>query len=172
MGVLSGNPKDEPMHYGEVFSVWSCSMAAKTMISCYQTYQNHAGDKDLLQMVGEMIEQAKKEEKECDALLNANGILPAPSMPEKPKAKLEDIPIGARFTDPEIAASISMDNAIGLTACSQAMGSSIREDIGALFAKTHAAKTTLGGKLLRMNKDKGWLVPPPLQIKTPELVHN
>ncbi|CAH0191015.1 hypothetical protein SRABI80_01596 [Peribacillus frigoritolerans] len=23
MGILSGNPKDEPMHYGEVFGTWA-----------------------------------------------------------------------------------------------------------------------------------------------------
>ena len=23
MGILSGNPTDEPMHYGEVFGTWS-----------------------------------------------------------------------------------------------------------------------------------------------------
>lgn len=23
MGILSGNPKDEPMHYGEVFATWT-----------------------------------------------------------------------------------------------------------------------------------------------------
>lgn len=29
MGILSGNPKDEPLHYGEVFSIWEASMMAK-----------------------------------------------------------------------------------------------------------------------------------------------
>ena len=47
MGILSGNPKDEPMHYGEIFSVWETSMLAKGMVSCYEAYLNHAGDKDL-----------------------------------------------------------------------------------------------------------------------------
>lgn len=47
MGILSGNPKNEPMHYGEIFSVWSASMLAKGMVSCYEAYLNHAGDKDL-----------------------------------------------------------------------------------------------------------------------------
>lgn len=23
MGILSGNPKNEPLHYGEVFGIWS-----------------------------------------------------------------------------------------------------------------------------------------------------
>nr|WP_273386375.1 DUF3231 family protein [Cohnella zeiphila] len=165
---MSGNPKDEPMHYGEVFHAWSFSMAAKGMISCYQTFHNHAGDPDLKKQIEDMIKQAKEEEQDFDKLLLANDIAPSPSPPDKPKANLADIPVGARFSDMEIAAALAMDNSVGLTACSAAMGASIREDVGALFAKCHAAKTAQGLKILRMNKEKGWLVPPPLQMKRPE----
>lgn len=92
-------------------------------------------------------------------------------MPARPEVKLEDIPVGARFTDIEIAAKIAADNAAGLVACSQVMGQSIREDIGALFAKYHLTRAALGVKILRLTKKNGWLVPPPLQVKRPEPVH-
>lgn len=75
-------------------------------------------------------------------------------MPNRPDAKLEDIPVGARFTDPEIAAKLAADNAVGLVACSQAMGQSIREDIGALFAKYHLTKAAIGLKILHLTKKK------------------
>jgi hypothetical protein len=170
MGILSGNPKNEPMHYGEISNVWEFSMKAKGCISAYRAYQFHAGDRDLKDVLGELIDQAELEASECDALLTHNGIAPFPAFPKRPEAKLEDIPIGARFTDQEIAQMIAADTSIGLVACSQVMGTSIREDIGALFAKYHATKATLGLKILRMSKEKGWLVPPPLQVKRPELV--
>ncbi|MEC0240896.1 DUF3231 family protein [Paenibacillus dokdonensis] len=168
MGILSGNPKDEPMHYGEISSVWAASLAAKGMISCYQAYLNHAGDKELKKIIDDLIDQAKLEMKECDTLLTDNGIAPAPALPERPPVKLEDIPAGARFTDPEIAAKIAADTSLGLVACSTVMGQSIREDIGALFAKYHLTKAALGLRILHMNKEKGWLIPPPLQVKRPE----
>src|SRR5690625_4173119 len=118
MGVLSGNPKDEPMHYGEIFNLWSFSTKAKATISCYQAFLNHAGDKDLKKLLEDLIEQAKLESKECDKWLTDNGIAPAPSLPERPVAHWEDIPIGARFTDPEIAGHIAADSSLGLVACS------------------------------------------------------
>jgi hypothetical protein len=170
LGILSGNPKTEPMHYGEIFSVYQASMVAKGAVSCYQAYLNHSGDKDLKKILDALIEQAKMEIKECDALLSDNGIAAAPTLPERPSAKLEDIPVGARFTDPEIAAKIAADTSLGLVACSQVMGQCIRVDIGALFAKYHLTKAALGVKILQMNKEKGWLVPPPLQVKRPENV--
>ena len=165
MGILSGNPKEEPLHYGEVYSLWQASTAAKGAISCYQAYLNHAGDKDLKKVLGDLIDQAKLEAKECDAILTENEIAPAPVLPERPAVKLEDIPVGARFADAEIAATLAMDTSLGLVACSQAMGQCIREDVGALFAKYHTTKAALGLKILQMNKEKGWLIPPPLQLK-------
>lgn len=121
--------------------------------------------------MGDLIDQAKLEAKELDAILTENGVAPAPMMPDRPEAKLEDIPVGARFADNEIAFAISVDASIGLTACSQVMGQAIREDIGALFAKYHLTKTAFSLKILQLNKEKGWLIPPPLQIKRPDLVH-
>ncbi|GAB6990562.1 DUF3231 family protein [Paenibacillus pini] len=165
MGILSDNPKDEPMHYGEIFSVWQASTIAKGMVSGYQAFLNHAGDKDLKKILNDLIDQAKQEIKECDTLLTDNGIAPSPALPERPQVNLEDIPVGARFTDPEIAAKIAADTSLGLVACSQVMGQSIRVDIGALFAKYHLAKTAIGVRILEMTKEKGWLVPPPLQVK-------
>lgn len=168
MGILSGNPKEEPMHFGEIFSVWQCALTARGAVSCYQAFLNHAGDKELKKVLEDLLDQARLEMKECDELLVKNGIPTAPILPERPQVKLEDIPPGARFTDPEIAAKIAADNAIGLVACSQAIGQSIREDIGALFAKYHVRKTGFGVRILELTKKKGWLVPPPLQYKRPD----
>ncbi|MBO2945670.1 DUF3231 family protein [Paenibacillus sp. F411] len=168
MGILDGNPKDEPMHYGEVYGVWMASMGAKGMISCYQAYMNHAGDKELKHLLSEMLEMARLESKELDELLTEQGIVPPPALPERPEVHWEDIPAGARFSDPETAAKLAVDCAAGLAACSMAMGQSIREDIAALFAKYHTKKAALGLKVLRMNKEKGWLIPPPLHIQRSE----
>lgn len=170
MGILRGNPKDEPMHYGEIFGIWQFSAKAKMTLSSLQAYHFHAGDQDLKKIIDDLMDQAQHEIKECDKLLKSVGILPAPSLPDRPSAKLTDIPAGARFSDQEIAAMLSNGVAMSLVECSQIMGISIREDIGALFAKFHASMTTLGLMLLRINKQKGWLIPPPLQLKQQEPV--
>lgn len=168
MGILSGNSKDEPLHYGEIFHIWSFSTAAKGYISSNRLYQYHVGDNDLKEILKDIINQAELEVSECDSILAQNGIAVAPVLPERPQAKLEDIPIGARYSDQEVAAITATSLAAGLVACSSIMGTSIREDIGALFAKYHATKAALGLRVLKMNKEKGWLIPPPLQIIRPD----
>ncbi len=48
------------------------------------------------------------------------------------------------------------------------MGTSTREDIALMYGQFHAAKALTGAKLLRLNKNKGWLVSPPLHVDYPE----
>ena len=132
--------------------------------------KNVAGDKDLKKILDDIINQAELEISEFDTILINNSIVPSPALPERPETKLEDIPVGVKFSDQEIAAMVGADTSLSLVACSQIMGKATREDIGALFAKYHVTKAAIGLRILNVSKEKGWLVPPPLQIKRPELV--
>jgi hypothetical protein len=171
MGILSGNPQNEPMHYGEVFGVWSYLLSTKGLLAGYQTLINHTGDNDLRKFLEDLTENKKKEIEQLENLLKTNEVGLPPSPPERAKAPIESIPVGARFNDPEIAASVSVDIAAGLVSCSQIIGQCIREDIAMMFGQFHITNAQFGARLLRLNKEKGWLVPPPLHLKTPELAH-
>lgn len=103
---------------------------------------------------------AELEISECDSILINNGIVPPPVLP----------PVGVKFSDQELTSMIGADSAVSLVACSQNMVASTIEDVGALFAKYHTTKAALILRLLKMNNEKGWLIPPPLQIKRPDLV--
>ncbi|WP_077623546.1 DUF3231 family protein [Sediminibacillus massiliensis] len=162
MGIMSGNQKNQPLHYGEVFGIWSFLAANKGMIAGYQTMANHTGDRDLKKYIEDTIQAMKQESEDIEEVLKNNGIALPPSPPERAKAALEQIPPGARFNDPEISAALSRDVAQGLVACSQVIGQCIREDIAMMFGQMHMNKAQMGAKLLRMNKEKGWLIPPPL----------
>ncbi len=162
MGILSGNPKEEPLHYGEVYALWTNLVINNGLIAAYQTFYNHAGDDELKQLIEECYKAMEEENKQIEKILKVNSVGLPPAPPARPDARLEDIPVGARFNDPEIAAALAMDSAAGLVACSKVMGESIREDIAMLYGQFHIAKTQIGAKILRLNKSKGWLVSPPL----------
>ncbi|MFC0417768.1 DUF3231 family protein, partial [Cytobacillus solani] len=131
-------------------------------------FANHTGDDDLKKLIEEAIQGLKQEISQTEELLKVKGVGLPPTPPDRPTADLESIPVGARFADPEISASISKDIAAGLVACSQIIGQYIREDIALMFGQFHTAKTLLGAKFLKLNKEKGWLIPPPLHLQTPE----
>jgi Protein of unknown function (DUF3231) len=122
----------------------------------------------LKKLIEEAIQGLKSENKQIEELLKTNGIGLPPAPPDRPIAKLEDIPVGAKYNDPEISASISKDEADGLIACSQVIGQSIREDIAILYGQFHLVKAQFGAKMLKLNKEKGWLISPPLQVKASE----
>lgn len=164
MGILSGNYKEEPLHYGEVFTIWSNLAGNNGLVAAYQTFMNHAGDQDLQKVLEDLIQCAKDENKQLEKILKVNGIALPPAPPERPAARLEDIPPGARMNDPEIGAAISLDVAASLVAYSKAMGMSIREDIAMMYGQFHMNKAQIGAKILKLNKAKGWLIPPPLHI--------
>lgn len=162
MGILSGNPKEEPLHYGEVFAIWTNLTTNYGMIAAYQTLYNHTGDDDLKSLIEECIKAMEEENKQIEKILKVNAVGLPPAPPARPDARLEDIPVGARFNDPEIAAMLAVNSAAGLVACSKVMGECIREDLGMLYGQFHMTKAQIGAKILRLNKSKGWLVPPPL----------
>jgi hypothetical protein len=117
-GILSENPKEEPMHYGEVFSTWNYLFAANNAVAGYQLQLNHAGDEDLKKILKECIETGQEEAKKIEYLLKENGIGLPPTSPEPPQACLEDIPTGARMPDPATSAALTTSIAAGLVACS------------------------------------------------------
>ncbi|WP_163971460.1 DUF3231 family protein [Oceanobacillus halotolerans] len=168
MGILGGNPKEEPMHYGEVFGTWTFLMSSQSLVAGYQTLYNHTGDGDLKKIIKEAIDDCQDAITKVEALLKENGVGLPPAPPERPEAQLDDVPVGARFQDKEIAAMVAKDNAAGLVACSKIMGESIREDIATMFGEIHTKKATLGAKILRLNKEKGWLIAPPLHQQPSE----
>jgi ferritin-like metal-binding protein YciE len=168
MGILSGNPQEEPMHYGEVYGSWAAVFGGKAMVAAYQTMLNHAGDEDLKKLIQEAIEQCKQDTESIEKLLKENGVGLPPSPPERPAADLESIPAGARFMDNEIAGKMSADVAAGLVSASTMIGQCIREDIATLYGTIHTKKAAFGAKLLRLSKEKGWLVPPPLHMANVE----
>lgn len=73
MGILSGYQQKEPLHYGEVFSLWSFLAVAKGNSSSYQTMYNHAGDKDLKRLLEELVQGSKQETQEIEEILKVNG---------------------------------------------------------------------------------------------------
>ncbi|WP_100406835.1 DUF3231 family protein [Bacillus solitudinis] len=168
MGILSGDQKEQPMHYGEVFSAWTFLAGANGMIAGYQTFINHAGDVDLDKLLRNCIDQLRTEVESLEKLLMEHGVALPPAPPERPSAQVESIPAGARFTDPEIAAALSRDLMQGLMACSQAIGQCTREDIAQMYGQFHTQKARIAASTLRLNKDKGWLLVPPLHHGTPE----
>ncbi|MGM9926772.1 MAG: DUF3231 family protein [Bacillus sp. (in: firmicutes)] len=172
MGILSGNPVNEPMHYGEVYGLFTQLSAAKAALDVYQVYYNHTGDKDLKEFIKDLItDSIKPEIEELESILLKNDIVIPPTPAERPNTDIEQIPVGARLQDAQVAYLMARDIASGLTAMSALIGQCIREDIALMLAQQSAKALKDGAALLKIMKEKGWLVPPPLHMETKNQDH-
>ena len=166
MGMFSGKPENEPLHSGEVFNLWSHLYTTKAYLVTLQILINHTGDHDLKVFLEDLLENClKQEEQQSEAILKANGIRLPPAPPGRPDVQVEDIPAGARFNDAEIALLVQRELMVGKILCSYVMGISIRTDIAEMFGEFHVQKSEYEEKLLKITKDKGWLVPPPMNLR-------
>lgn len=167
MGILSGNPQQEPLHCGEVFDIYNALSVAQAGVASCQIFINNTGDEDLGNFLRDKVDNLLRPQiDQLSEILKVNGIVLPPAPPERPNTDLENIPPGARINDAEIAVAVAKDISLGLVACSQAMGKAFREDIAMMFGKFHMESAQYGLKLLRMMKKKNWLVPQPLYANT------
>jgi hypothetical protein len=166
MGMFSGKPENEPLHSGEVFNLWSHLYATKGYLVTLQIFINHTGDHDLKVFLEDLLENCyKQEEQQTEAILKQNGIRLPPAPPARPDVQVEDIPAGARFNDPEIAFLVQRELMVGKILGSYVTAIAIRSDISEMFGEFHVQKSEYEEKLLKITKDKGWIVPPPINLK-------
>ncbi len=166
MALLSTKPQEEPLHSGEVFNLWSHLYATKAFLVTLQILTNHSSDHDLKAFLEDFTENCvKQEEQQTEAILKTSGIRLPPAPPARPDVNPEDIPAGARFNDPEIAGLVQREIMAGNILFSYVMGISLREDIAQMFGEFHTQRTEYEEKLVKISKEKGWLVPPPMNLK-------
>lgn len=166
MAILGGKPEEEPLHAGEVFNTWTYLYDTKGYLVTLQVLINHTGDHDLKVFLEDLLENSfTQEAQQVEVILKETGIRLPPAPPDRPNVEVQDIPAGARFNDPEIAALVQKELRTGKITCSYIMGISIREDIATMFSEFHTQKEEYAQKLLKLTKEKGWIVSPPINIK-------
>ncbi len=166
MGVINNKPQDEPLHSGEVYNLWSYLYSMKGTLVTMQVFINHTGEHDLKVLLEDLVENSfTQEEQQVEALLKESGIRLPPAPPDRPNVEVQDIPAGARFNDPEVAILVQKELMAGRLLCSYITGIATREDLRSLFSEFGTQKEEYELKILKLMKEKGWMVSPPLNIK-------
>ena len=166
MGALNNKSQDEPLHSGEVYNLWSYLYNIKGTLVTMQVFINHTGEHDLKILLEDLLENGfTQEEQQVEVLLKESGIRLPPAPPDRPNVEVQDIPAGARFNDPEIAVLVKKELIAGRILCSYITGIAIREDLRSLFSEFSTQKDEYELKLLKLMKEKGWMVSPPINIK-------
>jgi hypothetical protein len=89
------------------------------------------------------------------------GIPLPPVSQSKPKSDPNNVPLGVKITDDEIANFIGIKVASNIVLCSTNMSQSIRNDIGLMWARFHTEKMIFGMELKTAMRKRGWIKVPP-----------
>jgi Protein of unknown function (DUF3231) len=54
--------------------------------------------------------------------------------------------------------------AAALVLCNELIGQCITEDIAKMYGQFHLGKAQFGAKMLKLHKEKAWLIHPPLHL--------
>lgn len=153
------------LHVGEVMSCWTYLSFLQGIINYEEVALNTTTDKELTELLQEGLNIAHSQEKQLMDLMKQEGI-PLPDGPEaKPISKPNVIPMGAKFTDKELANAMAINLSYVATICAQAAIQSLRKDIGLLFFKFQAEKMMFGTKVKTIMHKRGWLKVPPSYIQ-------
>ncbi|HLR09319.1 MAG TPA: DUF3231 family protein [Bacillota bacterium] len=159
--------QQEPFHSGEIYHLWMYLYYTKAYIVTLQVLGSHTGDHDLKTFLNDLQESVyKEEEQQVEAILKQTGIRLPPAPPDRPNVELQDIPAGGRFNELEITIIVQKEFIYRKETCSYMMGITFQEDIQALFSDFHTTQADYETKLKHIAKQKGWLTPPPINVKS------
>lgn len=151
----------EKVNLMEAQILWDAAYILEVGISADEVLHNHCKDKDLKSFLKGKLDKVDKPMLEkIRQIMEEEKVLAPPQFPSKSVVDSKDIPLGASFTDQEIALWISAGLKTGLMGLSGAMACFVREDIAMEFGKFHTEKVGLAKKLLTLMKEKEWLIVP------------
>lgn len=157
---LTDNHKD-PLHVGEAMSCWSYLAFVSEIIVYIGVGLNMTTDSELKKHLQDALNLTKSHRKELSQFMQQEGV-PLPEMPEdKPESNPNDVPLGAKLTDNEIANTININFIVAADMCAGMASEALRTDVALMFLKFQTDKLSLALKTKELMQNKGWLKVPP-----------
>jgi hypothetical protein len=153
--------KKYPLHVGEVTNLWILLTMLEEGLTLYQTSLNTTMDDELIRTLQNGEENTKIAIQKLTEFMKNEGIPLTQPPQERPKSDPNSIPIGAKYTDEEIANLVSVKLAAEITLIGQALAMSVRSDASAMLLETLYEMLKYGSVLKNMMQKRGWLKVPP-----------
>jgi hypothetical protein len=151
-----------PLHTGEVMNIWTFySFVGEAKQSSVMAL-NHTSDNELSHALEDVIYHLEdKQLMKLKEFMKTNGI-PLPDISaDKSISDPNDVPLGAKMTDKEIANALILKISSGMIFCSRGISESVRDDVGLMFTEFHTQKVVYGLKVKKLMEKRGWLLVPP-----------
>ncbi|MBD7936936.1 DUF3231 family protein [Cytobacillus sp. Sa5YUA1] len=154
------DPKQNP-HIGEAMGCWLYYTSIAEEIPALETCLNTTTDNELIELLTESKRLAEHQKLTLEKFMIKEGIPLSNTAQSKPNSDPNNIPLGVKSTNDEIANLISIKVASNIMMCSTNMTQSIRNDIGLMWARFYAEKMIFSMNLKNTMHKRGWLKIPP-----------
>ncbi|MDQ6595065.1 DUF3231 family protein [Bacillus salipaludis] len=112
-------------------------------------------------MLTDVIRICESQVKKLSNFMKKEGISLPDVSSSKPNSYPNDIPLGVKLTDNELANGIAFKLVTCLQACSKGQADSIRNDVGLIWLQNYLEWATYGTTLKTLMRKRGWLKVPP-----------
>lgn len=160
---LTDNHKN-PLHVGEAMACWTYLAFASEIVVYIEIGLNTTTDTELKNLYQDGYHLVTSHRSELSEFMKQEGV-PLPEIPEsKPQSDPNEIPLGVKFTDRQLANTISINFIVAADMCATSASQCLRTDTALMFLKFQTEKLSLGLKAKELMQKKGWLKVPPFYI--------
>ncbi|WP_163536578.1 DUF3231 family protein [Gracilibacillus sp. YIM 98692] len=157
---FDNEPKSR-VHIGEATGCWLYYTALSEEIPVLESALNTTTDDVLIDLLKEGKKLATNQQQALQSFMLKEGIPLSDTNEHKPISDPNDIPLGVKPTDSEIANLISAKVASNIVMCSTNISQSIRSDIGLMWIRFHSEKAIYGIDVKTKMREHGWIKVPP-----------
>ncbi|WP_335869541.1 DUF3231 family protein [Bacillus sp. 2205SS5-2] len=158
--MVDEEPKP-PLHVGEVMNLWTVLTIFEEAHSIYISSLNMTTDEELTHALNVAEKTSKKDIVEFQVFLKKEGVPLPVASDEKPKSDPNDVPLGVKLTDNEIANAVSAKIAACIVLCATGLAESTRTDVGVRFLQYQAKLVTFGASFKLLMRKRSWIKIPP-----------
>jgi hypothetical protein len=160
LGLL--NKEAKPLHVGEVMNLWKIMTALTDGHTLLLILLNHASDAELkryLESFTKDFEEAWM--KRLAEFMQNEGIPLPPASSGHPKADQSEIPLGAKFTDREIASMIAAKELTRTALVQGAILDTLHYGLAKMLMELELAAYRQAFVLRELMEQRGWVSAPP-----------
>ncbi|HYG59021.1 MAG TPA: DUF3231 family protein [Symbiobacteriaceae bacterium] len=153
------------LHAGEAFGLWVyCEAVAETRSVCLVLI-NHTEDRDLREVIEHFVDDVLQPQlRQVKEKMLHEGIELPPVTPDKPRADPQQIPVGARLVDEQIANMLVVKVQGLLLFCHEGLSRSLRNDLSTMYYAFQSHVLAQGATLTALMSQRGWLRRPPFFV--------
>lgn len=161
ISIDTTNEPKSTLHIIEAGDVWTYLTLMVEFIRYEETGLNTTTDDEVREMLNDVIQLCESQVQRLNEFMKKEGIPLPDATAAKPNSDPNDIPLGVKLTDDELANGVAFKLVTCLQACSKGQADSIRDDVGVMWLQFYLEWAMFGSTLKTLMRKRGWLKVPP-----------